>query len=142
MAYYDALITEWSKPEYSGMTRDQKLAAINAKTVAGPDRLVQISDVMSYLRENGLWLPIKAAQASNVGAAAAVDLNGDSRAVTIDFSKPIVGQMLALLVSGNLLSQAQSDAITAMKNTTMPWWQANGYTSDFNVNDVVAGGLS
>jgi hypothetical protein len=51
--------------------------------------------------------------------------------------------MLADLVSHGLLTQAQSDAIVAMSATTIPWWQANGYTSPFTLDDLAAaGGLS
>lgn len=140
MAYYDALIAEWAN--LSGTT-EEKLAAVNAMTVAGSDQLVSIADVMSYLRENGLWLPIKAAAGSNQAAAAAVDIAGDLRAQTIDFNLPLVKMLLTALVASGLLTQANADALAAMKNTTQLWWQVKGYSSPFSENDLIAaGGLS
>lgn len=137
MAYYDALISKWNT--LSGTT-DIKLSQINSLTVAGPDRLVPISEISDMLRSQGAWLPIKAAVTTSVGAAAAIDLNEDQRLVTIDINLPIVGQMLADLVSHSLLTQVQADAIVALKNTTTPWWQVNGYTSPINNNDLLAAG--
>ena len=143
MPYYDALKTKWAT--LSPGTTAQKLAAINALTVAGPAQSVPISTVVNWLRMNNLWLPIKAAVAfgSSPGAMAAVDLNSDLREQTIDFTLPLVGAMLADLVSHGLLSQAQSDALVAMGATTLPWWQSAGYTSPIGQGDLAAaGGLS
>jgi hypothetical protein len=145
MAYYDALIAKWAT--LTGTT-DQKIAAVNALTVAGPRKPVQIADVMTYLRSNALWLPIKAAAAAgtSAGAEAAVDLNSDMRMQTIDFDLPIVAGMLADLVSKALLTQAQSDALNALANTTIPWWQATvaqggcGLSSPVGANDLAAAG--
>ena len=67
MAYYDALIAKW--PTVQGADTAAKLAALNAETVSGPRKTVPIGDVVTYLRTNALWLPIKAAQATSVGAA-------------------------------------------------------------------------
>lgn len=141
MAYYDALATKWAT--LTGTTQ-QKLDAVNAATVAGPTQPVPVLQVMTYLRTNNLWLAIKSAAAAgtSLGAQAAVDYNSDSRVVTLDVTLTIVQQMLADLVAHALLTQAQSDVIVAMGNTTLPWWQANGYTSPFNTNDLAAAGLS
>lgn len=137
MAYYDRLKTKWA--DLSGTTQE-KIAAINTLTVPGPDKLVAIADIMTYLRTYNLWLPIKAAAGTNPAAAAVVDIEEDLRANTIDFSLPIVSQLLAALVQTNLLSQNHADEITAMKATTQLWWQANGYPSIFNENDLIAAG--
>lgn len=148
MAYYDALISKWGT--LSGTTQ-QKLAAINALTVAAPNAPVPISAVMAYLRENNLWLSIKAAAAagSSQGAVAALDLNQDLRQTTIDFSLTLVGLMLADLVSHGLLSQAQSDALASMGTPQIPWWSTpvdhggGGLSSKVSVDDLqAAGGLS
>jgi hypothetical protein len=98
-------------------------------TVPTADRLVPILDITDYLRSNGLWLPIKAAAAQGNGAAAAaVDLNDDVRAQTLDMSLPIVAQMLAALVTAELLTQAQSDAIVALKTQSVPFARLLGET--------------
>jgi hypothetical protein len=139
MGYYDALVALW--PTLTGSVQE-KLDAANRATVAGPDRGVPIAEVMTYLRSNNLWLPIKqaAAAGSSVGAAAAVDLNADMRINTIDFNLPIVGGMLADMVGHKLLTQAQSDALVAMKAATILWRDAHGYP-ELSLNDVAAAGL-
>lgn len=148
MTYYDKLITEWNA--LTGTTAE-KLAAINAMTVPGADRAVPITEIMQYLRSNGLWPTIKIAgdlfassggAQGSVGAWAAVDYNSDTRNSTLDVSLPATQGMLADLVSKSLLTQAQVNAIVALKATTVPWWQANGYTSPFSENDLVAAGIS
>lgn len=139
MAYYDALVAKWAT--LSGTTA-QKLAAVNTATVAGATAPVSVLTVMTYLRTNNLWMPIKAAQASSPGAAAAVDYNSDPRVQTLDFSLPIVQAMLADLVTHALLTQAQSDALVALGVPQIPWWQANGYPGPFTLNDSTAAGLS
>lgn len=146
MAYYDALVAKWAT--LTGTTA-QKLATVNVLTVTGPTRPVSIVDVMAYLRQNNLWMPIKAATAISPGAAAAVDLSTDLRATTIDFTLPVVAGMLADLVAHALLTQAQSNALTAMSNTTIPWWQATvaqgggGLSSPVSQSDLsAAGGLT
>jgi hypothetical protein len=121
MAYYDALVAKWAT--LTGTTQ-QKLDAVNALTVAGPNVPVPVLQVMTYLRTNNLWMGIKAATATSPGAAAAVDYNSDPRVQTLDVSLPIVQSMLADLVSKTLLTQAQSDAIKAMGTPPIPWWQA------------------
>jgi hypothetical protein len=136
---YAPLIANWAV--LSSTTTDGKIAEINALVVAGPDRLVPIVEVMDYLRSNNLWLPIKAAQATSPGAAAAVDLNEDQRIVTMDFNLPIVGSMLADLVGRGLLTQAQSAALVALKGTTMPWWQSAGYPMPIGRGFLINAGL-
>ena len=140
MTYYDALIAKWAT--LAAGTTDAKLAEINALTAPGPDRPVPIADVSAMLRTSGAWLPIKVAAAAgtSVGAAAAVDLNDDVRMQTIDMDLSIVVAMLADLVLHGLLTQAQSDALVALKVTTIPWWQSAGYSSSISDNDLIAAG--
>lgn len=139
MAYYDALVEKWATLE--GTAHD-KLVAVNAATEAAADRLVPIAEVMTYLRSNALWLPIKAAAGSNPAAAACVDLAEDLRAQEIDFSLTIAQQVLGGLVQSGLLSADQADHLQAMKNVFVPWWQAHNYPGLFNESDLIAAGLS
>lgn len=138
MAYFDALVAVWAT--LSG-SLNENLAAINALTVPGPTAPVPVLQIMTYLRSRALWLPIKAAQATCVGAAAAVDYNSDPRVQTLDLSLPIAQAMLGDLVSHALLSKEQADEITAMGNTTLPWWQVNGYRGPITGQDLVDAGL-
>jgi hypothetical protein len=137
MAYYDALVAQW--PSLTGTTA-QKLTAINAMTVAGPYAPSPVLDVMTYLRSNNLWMPIKAAVATSAGAAAAVDYNSDPRVETLDATLPASQGMLADLVAHALLTQAQALAIVALGVPQLPWWQDNGYTGPFTAPDLLAAG--
>lgn len=140
MTYYDAFVAKWGT--LTSATPEAKLAEINTAKVAGPDRPVPIADVMTYLRSAGLWLPIKAAATGTcLGAAAAVDLNNDMRMQTIDMGLSLVAQMLTDLITHNLLNQTQADALVAMKNTTVLWWQSAGYAREFDMGDVQAAGV-
>jgi hypothetical protein len=145
MQYYDPLIAKW--PSLTGTTQ-QKLDALNALIVAGPPRAVPVLQVMTYLRTNNLWLPIKAAVSASPGAAAAVDYNSDPRVETIDVTLPIVQAMLADLVAHNLLSAQNVADINAMGTTAIPWWQATvaqggaGLLGPVGTSDLAAAGLS
>lgn len=145
MSYHDALVAKWAT--LSGTT-EEKLEAINAATVPGPTVPVSVLQIMTYLRTLALWLPIKAAQATCVGAAAAVDYNSDSRVQTLDVSLPIAQAMLADLKAHALLTDEHIAAITAMGKTTLPWWQASvaegggGLSGQVSLNDLTANGLS
>lgn len=139
---YAAIKARLGQAPYVSMAQDGSAdigiaAAMQAETIGAPDRVVPIAEVMDYLRTNGLWLPIKAAAVAgtSIGAAAAVDLNDDLRFQTIDFNRPIVGAMLADLVAKSLLTQAQSDALVAMKTQTRPFARDEG---DTITADVIA----
>lgn len=140
MAYYDALIAFW--PSVTGDSTAVKLAALNAMTAAGPDQKVLIVDATNYLRINGVWLGIKAAAGTVPAAAAAVDIVQDLRQDTLDFSLPIIPYLVGALVTAELITQDQADGLTALKNTIVPWWQANGYPREFDLGDIAAAGLS
>jgi len=137
MSYYDALVTQWAA--LTGTT-DQKLSAINALTVAGTSAPIPLIAVMTYLRTNNLWMPIKAAVATSAGAAAAVDYNSDMRVTSLDASLPIVQAMIADLVGHSLLTTAQALSLVALGIPQLPWWQANGYTGPFSASDLLAAG--
>lgn len=127
---------------YAGIFLDPaviaKLDQVNALTVAGSRQMVPIAAVMGYLRANNLWLPIRAAQASSEGAAAAVDYNTDPRTVSIDFDLPIVQLMLDDLVAHDLLSTEQRAELDAMASSQLPWWQNAGFTSPIGTGDLEA----
>jgi hypothetical protein len=115
-----------------------KLDAINTLTVAGKPAPASISVVVNWLRENGLWLPIKAAVGTSAGAAAAVDLNDDVREQIIDFSLARTQAMVADLVTNNLLSAAQAVQLAALGTPNIPWWQSAGYSSPIGTGDLEA----
>jgi hypothetical protein len=121
MAYsYAALATELTTDPlargYAAMTDVAAAADLNTAYRPGPNVPADILTVMTWLRSNGLWLPIKAAAAAGTsqGAIAAVDYNSDPRTRTIDFSLAAVQAMIADLVSHSLLTSAQATALAAL----------------------------
>lgn len=153
MAYYDALKTQWAG--LSGTTA-QKLAAINAMTVAGPSQNVAPSAIVAYLALNLKLAPLLKyaanAPATEAGACAeelAAILQMGSNAPTFETSNPAVlatvtGMLQAISAdSASGLTASDVTALLALAATTVPWWQANGYTSPFSQADLdAAGGLS
>ncbi len=157
MTYYDALASEWAAITAAnpGYTTAQKLAAVNAMTVAGPTVDVPTSAVLNYLMLNVKLVGLE--------AYAAAPPSGSSPTVVAlvkellaAFGYPafqIFQTSLAAVystVSGMLsaiagdvntgLTSADATAILALAQTTIPWWQANGYTSPINNNDLTAAG--
>lgn len=116
---YPALRAELAKPAYAGMTDAEIVAALNAPT-AGPSAPASLAAILGYLRSNGLWLPIKAAgtSGSNPGAVAALDIFQDGHTDSIDLTLPAATALLDALVSGSLLTSAQSAALMALCATT------------------------
>lgn len=149
MAYYDALIAKWATlpAVTTGADVTANLATLNAMTVPGTTQPVAIIDAVTYLREQNAWLAIKAAAPTNPAAEAAVDLNDDIRATTVDFSLPGVRAMIDALVTSGYLTTAQSAALIAMGATAVPWWEASiadtgaALSSPINVHDLIAAGV-
>lgn len=139
----------------NGLTTAQKLTAINAWMVAGPNQDVPISAVVSYLGLNakltGLMKYAASAPATSAGVAGAelAAIINCPNAPPFQASKSAVfGTLEAMLtaLSGDPtsgISAADVTALLALASTSIPWWQSNGYTSPFNANDLeLAGGLS
>jgi hypothetical protein len=159
MAYYDALVTKWAT--LTGTTAD-KLAAVNAATVAGPNVDVTVPQIVGYLLLHGAYLPVAAfAQGATTGdathdaaLAAAKTLMAAitvPNAPTLGMSDPstyaiIKGMADAVLAQETAspgstgFTQAVHDGLLALAATTTPWWQANGYGGPFNTNDLAAAG--
>jgi hypothetical protein len=137
---YGGLKTEIAKPAYSGMSDDQIVAQLNAP-IAGPGVGTPISAILAYLRQNNLWLSIKANAAStapNVGALAAVDLFNDPHTASINLTSPAAQALLADLVTGGLLTQAQANALTALSQTTTSLAANYGFANGVTVAELAA----
>lgn len=123
---------------YSTMTDNVAIAtALNALTVTGPSKIVSKQAVLNYLREASAWQQIVNAASTNAAAWNAVDLANDVAQIDLDLTLPIMTTMLGTLVETNLLNQTQSNAIMAMSQTTIPWWQSIGAGSPLNEHDIV-----
>lgn len=162
MAYYDNLVAQWAT--LTG-TVDEKLAAINAQTVAGPNVDVAVSTVVGVLMLSGSYLSIAAfantaPNADPVHDGALISAKTLMALLTIPNVPPfamsdpttyarIKGMADALLAqelaSSNStgFTQAVHDALLALPATVLPWWKVNGYTSPFSQSDLdAAGGLT
>jgi hypothetical protein len=157
MAYYDALVAQWATLP-AGDTTAQKLAAINAMTVAGPNVDVKVSAVVGYLGVNAKMSGLQkyaATAVAGTGNATAESVMAANELVAImncpnapDFQMSntavyaAMAGMLAALVSDSASGITSSDqaALLALAATTTPWWKSNGYSSPFNSNDLVAAG--
>lgn len=149
MAYYDALKTEWALQ--SGTTA-QKLAAVNAATVAGPNVDVPVQSVLAYLALN-LKLAGLQTYASGAGTTTGVLAARELVALfnmptftTFQMSNPTVYaqmqvflQALAADANSGIVS-ADETALLALAATTIPWWQSAGYGAPISNNDLVAAG--
>jgi len=149
MAYYTALVTAWQSVTQppagvtgtgltGGMTTSQKLAAINGWTVSGsvPSTVyvtgAQILNCINWTE----FAALAAAQQSNLLMLCACQglLLGGSANV----SHITAGMILAYFTN---LSGPTITALTALTEAeVVPWWQANGYTSPINANDLLAAG--
>lgn len=159
MAYYTALINEWAT--LTGTTA-QKMAAVNAMTVPGPNVDVAVSKIVATLMLDQAFLTLStfANSATNGNATHDAALNAAKMLMAV-INTPnapqfqmsnatIYGQVKGMLdailaqetaLAGSTgITQTVHDGLMALAATTIPWWQANGYTSPFNPNDLVMAG--
>lgn len=146
MAYYTALIDAWNSATQppvgvtgtalTGLTTAQKLAAINAWTVAG-------SQQKSILSVNAIINAILPADMLSLTATQlqimALLLAGNG---TVDASPgtTIRGVFQSIFSGKTTTLNALSALVAPFDTPTRPWWQANGYSSPINANDLLAAG--
>jgi hypothetical protein len=129
---YDDLKTELAKPAYEALTDQEAADALNAETIV-VRQLVPLWQIEKHAIENGYRLAIEAAaakwvaepsadqQAANqVYGAAKIALSylANSRFENLDFDLDSTKAMLAALVAGGIVTQANADALDAMANGT------------------------
>jgi hypothetical protein len=147
MTYYDALVAKWAT--LAPGTTAQKLAAVNALTVAGPTVDVAVSAVVGklILLQAYLTLAAFAQGAANSDATHDTALGSAKMLMTVisipnappfQMSSPttyatVKGMMDAILAQETAaagstgFTQAVHDALLALCGTTVTWCQANGY---------------
>lgn len=153
MAYYDALVAKWAT--LSGTTA-QKLAAINALTVAGPNQDVPVGTVVGYLALQGKLSGLQAYVVSTPPPAA-TPLTAAKELLTL-LSTPSVTVFQMSVPSVYSAVEAFLDALAADPNSGIVsadvaallalaagpevlWTAANGYPpGGINMNDLVAAG--
>jgi hypothetical protein len=164
MAYYDALVAKWAT--LSGTTA-QKLAAINALTVAGPIVDVRVSAVVGYLGVNAKMSGLQsyaanavagqngATTTSVIAARELVAIMNCPNAPAFQMSNPTIyaamETMLEALVADSTSGITAGDqaALLALAATSIPWWSApvaqggGGLSGPISEADLeAAGGLS
>jgi len=125
-----ALIEELRKPEYAGLTDQQAADAVNAKTVT-IRQPVAAERVQASAISTGLWAIVKIAAQNTAlpnpprGAAMSfVDWIEAGR--PIDMDGGTVQGVGAVLLSYNLATQPQLDALQALADTVAKWVDVEG----------------
>ena len=150
-------------PSLTGTTSD-KIAQVNAMTVAGPNVDIGISQVAGYLLLEGVYPTLVAFSGGSPnstqphdGALTAaktfvawIALPG---APAVHMSDPAVYEAFNTLAAAIVAqetaapgttgcTQAVLNGLLAMAQTTMPWGQANGFNAPLTVADAANAGLS
>jgi hypothetical protein len=125
-----ALIEELRKPEYAGLTDQQAADAVNAKTVT-IRQPVAAERVQASAISTGLWAIVKIAAQNTAlpnpprGAAMSfVDWIEAGR--PIDMDGGTVQGVGGVLLSYNLATQPQLDALQALADTAARWVDVQG----------------
>ena len=145
-----ALIDELRKPEYAGLTDQQAADAVNAKTVT-IRQPVAAERVQAAAIASGLWAIVKIAAQNTAlpnpprGAAMSfVDWIEAGRPIDMDGGTVQgVGQVL---LSYNLATQPQLDALQALADTAARWVDVEGIGEVgigyvINARKAIAGGV-
>jgi len=145
-----ALIDELRKPEYAGLTDQQAADAVNAKTVT-IRQPVAADRVQAAAIASGLWAIVKIAAQNTAlpnpprGAAMSfVDWIEAGRPIDMDGGTVQgVGQVL---LSYNLATQPQLDALQALADTAARWVDVEGIGEVgigyvINARKAIAGGV-
>lgn len=153
MAYYDALVDKWAT--LAGTT-DERLAALNAEMVDGPKAAVDISAVTGYLATNlKLAALMSYADDPPVGADEAAVASAKNLVALFRLPQPpafrtdlppvyaVVEASLSALAADPLsgVTAEDADALMALANTRIPWWQAAGYPEPINGTNLIQAGL-
>ncbi len=142
----------------SGLTTEQKIAAVNAWTVAGPTRDVPVRTVAGYLLANLKMAPLlNYVDSPPVGANPSAHLVAQNLIAALtrvsqppDFnvSDPDILAALTSAVETMIsdpacgLTADDAAALLALGQTKIPWWQSIGLSSPISAPDLeAAGGL-
>ena len=123
------LIDELQKPEYSGLSDQEAADAINAKT-ATIRKPVAADRVQAAAIASGLWAIVKIAS-QNIGlpnpprGAAMSFVDWIEAGRPIDMDGGTVQSVGAVLLSYNLATQEQLDALQVLADVVIPWTTAN-----------------
>ncbi len=165
---YAALAAAWnasptpptgvSGSSLTGLTTAQKIAAVNAWTVAGPPQDVTAQAIINYLFLNMKYSNLQA-YASNPPAGSVANFPqsvATAKELLALFTTPSFSgfQMsnptiytaaeafLGALAADSATGISSTDAanLLALSATTIPWWQSIGLTSPVSAPDLMAAG--
>ena len=138
-----ALASKIREPQYSGLS-DQLLAdAINGLRVS-VRRPVPTWLVRQTAIEGGYWPLLIVALESTTPAVRALaitvlawidDQSGTIQ--TVDMDRPAVIGMRAALVQAGICSQPQADALSALADVSIPWWESAGLIEAVGVGNII-----
>ena len=146
----DALAPKWAviTTANPGFTTAQKLAALNALMVAGPNADVPVPTVVALLEGQGVYATFFAYCAHAIATLeAGGTLTGAQQAAanwaafiatpgisSVQTSVPAVYSMVSTMMSAiasdsaSGLTGAIVSSLLALAATQIPWWQANGFS--------------
>ena len=122
MAYSDLVTLIEANPNWALLNNDDCAAAVNAQMITSPTAvLVPLWQVKLHGMEDGWWMVGQASIGTNPYATAWFDYYNDPRFENVDLTLPTSQTILAGLVSTGVITQANSDAITAMSTPQVLW---------------------
>lgn len=147
MAYYDLLIAAWNNPTQpppgvtgqalTGLTTAQKIAAVNAWTVAGTPAkaILSPSSILNAIvfADLAALTQLQVSQLNLLLAGSSVDASAGTT-IRLGIQQLFAGKTQTLINLGALVAPFDSP--------TVLWWQANGYPSPFHLTDATNAGLS
>ena len=105
-------------------SRNETAIATTVNVGRTTTRVVPVADVEAYLHTHNLWLAVEAAAAGTPSAAQMSALAlvkfASSRVANMDTTLPIIAAQLGYLVAGNVIAQADRDAIISMGTVPDP----------------------
>lgn len=132
MSNTDPLVIELAKPEYAGLSDEDAAAVVNAKTVAYR-RPAETAAVKTYAIAQGFWAAIDEACDSETASVRRLARNvrayledAAGKLPTIDMDRPATIDMLAALVTAELITDAQRVELMALGDATMRWVDEQG----------------
>lgn len=134
MTDYTKFKAEWAL--LTPGTTAEKLAQINAMTVTGAVPTVfSVSGVQIY----NCLVPAEFQALSVANQQYVRDIFNLQGAIPAGTGTTVQTVLLAIFGSATV---TRANLVALAQAVVQPWWEANGYTSPFNINDCIAAGVS
>ena len=138
-----ALSAKIAEPQYRGLSDQLVADAVNGLRVT-VRRPVPTWQVRQTAIEGGYWPALIEARESTTPAVRALavtvlawidDQSGTIQ--TVDMDRPAVVNMRAALVQAGICSQAQADALSALADVSIPWWESVGLIEAVGIGNII-----